>query len=42
MSSGAVSPMIRASPNRIPVTMPENAVGSTMRTMVTHLGTPSA
>ena len=42
ISSGAVSPMIRASPSRTPVMMPENAVGSTTLTIVFHLGTPRA
>ena len=41
-SNGAVSPMIRATPSMMPVTMPAMAVGSTTRRMVRHFGTPSA
>ena len=42
MISGAVSPMTRARPSRMPVTMPANAVGRTTLMMVFHFGTPSA
>ena len=42
ISSGAVSPMTRARASRMPVTMPDSAVGMTMAEMVFHFGTPSA
>jgi hypothetical protein len=34
--------MTRARPSSTPVTIPENAVGSTTRVIVIHFGTPSA
>ena len=42
ISSGAVSPITRATASITPVTMPASAVGSTTLTMVSHFGTPSA
>ncbi len=42
MISGAVSPMTLARPSRMPVTMPENAVGRTTFMIVFHFGTPRA
>ena len=42
MSRGAVSPITLASASRMPVTMPDRAVGITMRRIVFHFGTPSA
>src|SRR5699024_564108 len=42
ISTGAVSPMTRATARKMPEIMPDSAVGMTMLTMVFHLGTPSA
>ena len=42
ISSGAVSPTIRATASITPVTMPASAVGSTTFVIVRHFGTPSA
>ena len=42
ISSGAVSPMMRAIAIVTPVTMPASAVGITTLTMVRHFETPSA
>ncbi len=42
MRSGAVSPMTRAIASISPVTMPASDVGSTIFTIVSHFGTPSA
>src|SRR3954467_13094399 len=42
ISSGAVSPMMRAIASITPVTMPAIAVGRTTLTTVFHFGTPSA
>ena len=41
-SSGAVSPAIRATPTRQPVTMPASAVRATIRSDVRQRGYPSA
>src|SRR4029079_4583977 len=41
-STGAVSPVTRAIASITPVTMPLDAVGSTMRTIVFHFATPRA
>ena len=41
-SKGAVSPDIRATANKIPVTTPELAALSVMPTMTFHLGVPNA
>src|SRR4051794_1866874 len=42
ISSGAVSPMMRAIARTTPVPIPPSAVGSTTFTTVRHFGTPSA
>ena len=42
ISSGAVSPMTREIESMMPVVIPASDVGSTIRTIVSHLGTPSA
>ena len=41
-SSGAVSPVIRATASMAPVMMPGNAVGMTTRRIVRYFGTPRA
>ena len=41
-STGAVSPITRATDNKTPETMPGIAIGNTIRMMVVHWGTPSA
>ena len=42
ISSGAVSPITRATASVMPVMMPASAVGSTTLTIVRHFGTPRA
>src|SRR3954447_16993909 len=42
ISSGAVSPMMRAIAKTTPVTMPPKAVGNTTFVIVRHFGTPRA